>query len=144
MTEKEKIAFLAQYQEQIKLIKGRVYEIAKWDDIRRGIAQHYSDMPHGSSANSAKFEKPTNMIADIITQLREEIEQSQKIADQIKCAIDSMSNSRYRILLTVWYINGMPIDDIVELFKKQNRRSIYKLRKSALKKFEVPKNEKKV
>lgn len=138
MTEKEKIAFLVQYQEQIKLIKGRAYEIAKWDEIRRGIAQHYSDMPHGSSSNSAKFEKPTDMIADIITQLREEIEQSQMIAGRIKFAIDSMPNSRYRILLTVWYINGMPIDDIVELFKKQNRRSIYKLRKSALRKLEVP------
>lgn len=137
MSEKEKIEQLEEYRQLIFQIKGYSKELKMYRSLAVDISQKYSDMPHGSGNASAKYEKPIDAVADLLRDAESDIHKAVQMRAKIKASVDRIPNHRYRTLLTLWYINCVPLDQIAEILEKSDKRSLYKLRKSALKQFNI-------
>ena len=135
MTEKEKIEQLEAYKHLLMQVKGYSREIRQYESVAVDISQKYSDMPHGSGNTSAKFERPMDAVADLIREAEKDLHKAVQMRAKISQAVGRITNCRYRTLLILWYINCMPLEQIMELMEKSDKRALYKLRKSALKQY---------
>jgi len=137
MSEKEKIEQLEEYKHLIRQVKGYLKEIKMCQSLAIDISQKYSDMPHGSGSEAAKYEMPTDKAVDLMREIENDLHKAVQTRAKIKAAVDRIPNYRYRTLLTLWYINCVPLEQIAEMLEKSDKRSLYKLRKSALKQFNI-------
>lgn len=137
MTESEKIEFLDSYKYLIMQIKGYSKELKRIRSIAIDISQKYSDMPHGTGKNSAKYEDKVDTITDLINSINNDLESAKQKRDMINKSINNIKNIRYKTILILWYINCLPLDEITDIMHKSDVRQLYKLRKSALKHFNI-------
>lgn len=138
MTDKEKIAVLESYRYILMEIRGHAHELKMWGSISTDISQKYSDMPHGSGSNAAKFERPVERIADIVRGIENDLQKAKENRERIKEGVENIENIRYRTLLKLWYIDCLPLEQITDIMRKSEKSVLYKLRKSALKQLEFP------
>lgn len=137
MTESEKIEFLDSYKYLIMQIKGYSKELKRIRSIAIDISQKYSDMPHGTGKSSAKYEDKVDTITDLINSINNDLESAKQKRDMINKSINNIKNIRYKTILILWYINCLPLDEITDIMHKSDVRQLYKLRKSALKHFNI-------
>lgn len=137
MTESEKIEFLDSYKYLIMQIKGYSKELKRIRSIAIDISQKYSDMPHGTCKSSAKYEDKVDTITDLINSINNDLESAKQKRDMINKSINNIKNIRYKTILILWYINCLPLDEITDIMHKSDVRQLYKLRKSALKHFNI-------
>ena len=137
MTESEKIEFLDSYKYLIMQIKGYSKELKRIRSIAIDISQKYSDMPHGTGKSSAKYEDKIDTITDLINSINNDLESAKQKRDMINKSINNIKNIRYKTILILWYINCLPLDEITDIMHKSDVRQLYKLRKSALKHFNI-------
>ena len=148
MTESEKIEFLDSYKYLIMQIKGYSKELKRIRSIAIDISQKYSDMPHGTGKSSAKYEDKVedfNIEFNDFVKLGEnndnsinnDLESAKQKRDMINKSINNIKNIRYKTILILWYINCLPLDEITDIMHKSDVRQLYKLRKSALKHFNI-------
>ena len=137
MTESEKIEFLDSYKYIIMQIKGYSKELKRIRSIAIDISQKYSDMPHGTGKSSAKYEDKVDTITDLINSINNDLESAKQKRDMINKSINNIKNIRYKTILILWYINCLPLDEITDIMHKSDVRQLYKLRKSALKHFNI-------
>lgn len=137
MTESEKIEFLDSYKYLIMQIKGYSKELKRIRSIAIDISQKYSDMPHGTGKSSAKYEDKVDTIIDLINSINNDLESAKQKRDMINKSINNIKNIRYKTILILWYINCLPLDEITDIMHKSDVRQLYKLRKSALKHFNI-------
>ncbi len=137
MTESEKIEFLDSYKYLIMQIKGYSKELKRIRSIAIDISQKYSDMPHGTGKSSAKYEDKVDTITDLINSINNDLEYAKQKRDMINKSINNIKNIRYKTILILWYINCLPLDEITDIMHKSDVRQLYKLRKSALKHFNI-------
>lgn len=137
MTESEKIEFLDSYKYLIMQIKGYSKELKRIRSIAIDISQKYSDMPHGTGKSSAKYEDKVDTITDLINSINNDLESAKQKRDMINKSINNIKNIRYKTILILWYINCLPLEEITDIMHKSDVRQLYKLRKSALKHFNI-------
>ena len=137
MTESEKIEFLDSYKYLIMQIKGYSKELKRIRSIAIDISQKYSDMPHRTGKSSAKYEDKVDTITDLINSINNDLESAKQKRDMINKSINNIKNIRYKTILILWYINCLPLDEITDIMHKSDVRQLYKLRKSALKHFNI-------
>ena len=137
MTESEKIEVLDSYKYIIMQIKGYSKELKRIRSIAIDISQKYSDMPHGTGKSSAKYEDKVDTITDLINSINNDLESAKQKRDMINKSINNIKNIRYKTILILWYINCLPLDEITDIMHKSDVRQLYKLRKSALKHFNI-------
>ena len=130
MTYNDKKTYLEQYQSAIMKIKGLRYEKEKWEGVGVDIAQKYSDMPL-CGGNTSKVERSAVGSGSILETICSEMREAEQLRDEIKTAIDSVKKPRYRQILELRYVHGMPPYKIAREWDK-SERNVQKVLKCAI------------
>lgn len=136
MSEKEKIKYLSQYRNLCYKIRGNSEEIERLTALATNITQTLSLTPVNHNSQSAKMENPAMHIVEIIDQLKEETRILQKERNHVLSLIDKVRNPRYKMILTMWYVNGLSAREIANILDK-TEQNIYKVRRNAIAEIEL-------
>lgn len=121
MNYKEKRAFLESYQRAKRRTLSLLNESEQWTDIGQRINQQYSAAP-SSGRGDSKPEKASVNVVDILRQVELELSTAEEERSNITNAIESKSGKlRHREILKMRFINGMSINKMAHLLKKDTK-----------------------
>lgn len=107
MTNKEKKAFLNQYQNKWKEIKVLREEIEVLQSRAEKITSTLSDMPHGGTGSD--FTVTVDKLVELKQRLEVDVLNAINKREEIERAINTVSVSSQRRLLKAVYINGLSL-----------------------------------
>lgn len=137
MTNQEKIAYLRQYRVNELAIERTLEEIERLKSRAEKCTSNYSPIGgNGATVN--------NLIQDVVQKMDEQERKLSKQLDtalqlhtSISNAINTVSNNRFRLLLSYKYIDGKSLERIAELMNKSTRQ-IGRWHKKAVNVLECP------
>lgn len=94
-----------------------------------------SDMPKGSSADNERLERLLDLKQALILRYIAEQSGCHRLMQSIECAVGKVDDTRFKILLTLRYIDGRSWDYISD-YMGYDKRYIFKLHGRALQAFE--------
>lgn len=133
----QKVDYLLRYQELEEKKQELRLEVEKWETYGAGVksSSDQDGMPHGSAVSS-KVEKAGIKCAE----LQKKIENVEKEQAEIKAYIDTLNKPRYRLILTMRYVQGKKIQHIATELK-ETPLSIRKAHHRAVNEIQIKKTE---
>ena len=112
MTYKEKRELLNSYRSSVIRIKGLQRELGEWEAIANNITQKIKPVMVNSSKTGSKLESDAIKILEIETQLNQELNAIIQTRTSVNDIINTVRDTRKRDILTLRYINGIPVREI--------------------------------
>lgn len=112
MTYKEKRELLNSYRSSVVRIKGLQRELEEWETIATNITRKIKPVMVHSSKTGSKLESDAIKILEIETQLNQELNSIIQTRTSVNDIINTVRDTRKRDILTLRYINGIPVREI--------------------------------
>lgn len=105
------------------------------NDIKGIRSVVISDMPKGGSADNEQLERLLDLKQALVLKYISEQGDCHRLMQSIECAVDKVDDTRFKILLTLRYIDGRSWNYISD-YMGYDKRYIFKLHGWALQAFE--------
>lgn len=106
--------------------------IEHYNEVGTQITSKWSSMPLNSRSNSSRVEIAVCGMVEAEGGLRDEIEAYRKVVLEAERVISHLQQSRFRQILTLHYLVGLPLAEVGERLKYTDRNSIYRAHGFAL------------
>lgn len=111
MTSQDKIEYLKRYKDIDRRIQAKCDEKSVWMARATKITPTFSEMPKGGQEES-KIEAAIEKIMEIDSEINDEIDELLIVKSEVKAAINTVPNEKYRELLERRYIRGQKWEQI--------------------------------
>lgn len=130
MTYNEKLAYLRSYRQQEHHIDALLAEAKRWRSRAKAMTAHYGAT--GTKGGSAGFPGAVEKVLELEAQIGMEIDAIMAQRNAIRAAVQSLSDRRYREVLNLNYLGGLPIHKVAEKLHYEEKYT-YKLRRKGVK-----------
>lgn len=130
MTYNEKLAYLRSYRQQEHHIDTLLAEAERWRSRAKAMTAHYGAA--GTKGGSAGFPGAVEKVLELEAQIGMEIDAIMAQRNAIRAAVQSLSDRRYREVLNLNYLGGLPIHKVAEKLHYEEKYT-YKLRRKGVK-----------
>lgn len=130
MTYNEKLAYLRSYRRQEHHIDALLAEAERWRSRAKAMTAHYGAA--GGKGSSAGFPGAVEKVLELEEQIGMEIDAIQAQRNAIQAAVQGLSDKRYREVLNLHYLGGLPIHKVAEKLHYEEKYT-YKLRRKGVK-----------
>lgn len=112
VTTSEKRKWLNGYRWLVAEYRQLAEERRRWLTVACHITPQYSATPKGGSGNADKIQRSVEKLAEIDEKIAKQLERTAARRQEIENAIDSLSDSRYRVVLRCRYLDGESFERI--------------------------------
>ena len=130
MTYNEKLAYLRSYRQQEHHIDTLLAEAERWRSRAKAMTAHYGAA--GGKGGSTGFPGAVEKVLELEAQMDREIDAIMAQRNAIRAAVQSLSDRRYREVLNLNYLGGLPIRKVAEKLHYEEKYT-YKLRRKGVK-----------
>lgn len=130
MTCNEKLAYLCSYRQQEHHIDALLAEAERWRSRAKAMTAHYGAT--GTKGGSAGFPGAVEKVLELEAQMDREIDAIMAQRNAIRAAVQGLSDRRYREVLNLHYLGGLPIHKVAEKLHYEEKYT-YKLRRKGVK-----------
>lgn len=130
MTYNEKLAYLRNYRQQEHHIDALLAEAERWRSRAKAMTAHYGAA--GGKGDSAGFPGAVEKVLELEAQMDREIDAIRAQRNAIRAAVQGLSDKRYREVLNLHYLGGLPIHKVAEKLHYEEKYT-YKLRRKGVK-----------
>lgn len=130
MTYNEKLAYLRSYRQQEHHIDALLAEAERWRSRAKAMTAHYGTL--GGKGGSVGFPGAMEKVLELEAQIGMEIDAIMAQRNAIRAAVQSLSDRRYREVLNLNYLGGLPIHKVAEKLHYEEKYT-YKLRRKGVK-----------
>ena len=130
MTYNEKLAYLRSYRQQEHHIDTLLAEAERWRSRAKAMTAHYGAA--GTKGGSTGFSGAVEKVLELEAQIGMEIDAIMAQRNAIRAAVQSLSDRRYREVLNLNYLGGLPIHKVAEKLHYEEKYT-YKLRRKGVK-----------
>lgn len=130
MTYNEKLAYLRSYRQQEHHIDTLLAEAERWRSRAKAMTAHYGAT--GGKGGSTGFPVAVEKALELEAQMGREIDAITAQRNAIRAAVQGLSDRRYRDVLNLHYLGGLPIHKVAEKLHYEEKYT-YKLRRKGVK-----------
>ena len=112
--------YLMQYQRQQIILKNKLIERKRWNEIATGITPQTNGERVQSSGSKSKLEDAVCQIADIDAEIRAVMCEAMEIQQGIVKRIETLRTDEYDVLHKV-YVQGIPLGDLPRICNRSKR-----------------------
>lgn len=132
MTYREKKEFLEGYMCAQHRIYGLKHELEEWHTIATSITQKLSPVIVNTNEVNSRVEKCSIKCVEIQEQITRELAEAEDRRNEILAVVNKIRDTRRRDIITMRYINNIPIKVIASEYEK-DINNIYKMIRTTIK-----------
>lgn len=136
MTYRQKRDLLNSYRSTVFKIKGLQRELEEWQTISTNITQKINPVMAHSNKTGSKLESDAIRVVEIENKIRQELNAAIDTRDSVRSIINSIKDTRKRDILTLRYVNGIPVKEIARS-RNVAEQNIHKIIKRSIQSIDI-------